>query len=278
MAAIDLILNVACLLLWLNWRSVRFVSVPAPPGISLAGTLKRTEPIRPRRWGSLGALVAILVLRSLFYRQIGAAVSWTPTLELGAVAIPFRSDQLARTFSFSCLGFALWLGGLYACLLLLSGLNDSLPDTDAVHRLIRLQLGVLDRLPPWVKILLPMAAASVLWPFIHLGLVKIGLLPAATSSWQIVRQSLVMGLASVLAWKHLIIGILALHVLNSYVYLGRAALWPFVTATALNLTRPMQTLPLRVGRVDFAPLLALLVVALLAEGLSAWLPRLYARP
>src|SRR4029434_3648575 len=100
MDVIDWILNLACVLLWLNWRSIRFTTVPQSIGVSLAGTLRRAEPIRAPRWSSLAALLAILFIRSLFYFQIGSAVNWTPTLELGAVALPFPSDHFQHSALF----------------------------------------------------------------------------------------------------------------------------------------------------------------------------------
>src|SRR5262245_56755859 len=104
MDIIDWILNLACVLLWLNWRSIRFTAVAQPIGVSLVGTLRRAEPLRTPRWSSLAALLAILFIRGLFYFQIGSAVNWTPTLQLGAVALPFRSDHFPRMVLFSILG------------------------------------------------------------------------------------------------------------------------------------------------------------------------------
>ena len=53
-------------------------------------------------------------------------------------------------------------------------------------------------------------------------------------------------------WKYFIVGILLLHLLNSYVYFGNHPFWNFVNATARNLLYPLRWLPLRVGKVDFA--------------------------
>ncbi len=275
MNAIDWILNLACVLLWLNWRSIRFTTVPPSIGVSLLGTLREAEPTRVPRWSSLAALLAILFIRSLFYRQIGSAINWTPTVELGALALSFRSDHLPRVLLFSFLGFGLWLCGLYSWLLLLSVVNGQTPDTDPWQRMIRLHLGRLERLLTPVKLLLPSLATILFWMAVHPLLRQQGLVPGAQSVGQLFLQAMLLGLSSVLFWKFLLIGLLVLHLINSYIYLGRIPLWQFVSATANHLLRPLSVLPLRVGRIDLAPLLGIAIVITVAETMSRWLPTLY---
>ena len=77
MGLIDFILNLAGLLLWLNWRSVRFDPLGKRTPATLIGTLRRAEPRRLRRWHLLAALGGLLLLRALFYWQIGSAAHWT---------------------------------------------------------------------------------------------------------------------------------------------------------------------------------------------------------
>ena len=73
MALIDFILNLAGLLLWLNWRSVRFDPLGRRTPATLIGTLRRAEPRRLRRWHLLAALGGLLLLRAVIYWQIGSA-------------------------------------------------------------------------------------------------------------------------------------------------------------------------------------------------------------
>src|SRR6266478_6429890 len=117
---IDFILNLACLLLWLNWRSLGADPLSKTTPATLAGTLRRAEPQRLRGWHLLAALGILLLLRALLYWQIGPAVNWTPTLRLAAIAISFRSDFLDRMLLFSGLSFGMALAVLYLSLLLLS--------------------------------------------------------------------------------------------------------------------------------------------------------------
>ncbi len=277
MDVIDWILNLACVLLWLNWQSIRFTRLPQSIGVSLAGTLRQAAPARAARWSSLGALVAILFIRSLFYLQIGSAVSWTPKLELGAVVLTFRSDQLQRMLLFSFLGCAVWLCGLYSWLLLLSVANSRMPDTDPWQRLIRLHLGRLERLPVFAKLALPSVAAILFWIAAHPLLAQQGLIPHARSQGQLVWQAALLGLSIALFWKLLVLGILSLHIVNSYLYLGRMPFWQFTTMTAKNLLRPLGFLPLRIGQIDLAPLAGIAIVLGIAELMNRWLPEIFQR-
>jgi hypothetical protein len=120
MALIDFILNLAGLLLWLNWRSVRFDPLGKRTPATLIGTLRRAEPKRLRRWHLLAALGGLLLLRAVFYWQIGSAAHWTGTLNLGVITLSFRSDFFARMLWFSIFSFGLTLGVFYLWLLLLS--------------------------------------------------------------------------------------------------------------------------------------------------------------
>src|SRR5262245_8909127 len=109
MAVLDFILNCACLLLWLNWRSRGLTGLPRSPGIGLIGTLRRAERSRADRWPSLVALAVLLLARAILYTQIGASLRWMPNLSLGPFALHFRTDDFGRMFLFSLLGFVRFL-------------------------------------------------------------------------------------------------------------------------------------------------------------------------
>ena len=61
------------------------------------------------------------------------------------------------------------------------------------------------------------------------------------------------------------IALLALYLVNSYVFLGDLALWTFVNNTARRLLHPLKPLPLRIGRVDLAPALAIVLILAACE-------------
>ncbi len=278
MSLIDFILNLAGLLLWLNWRA----GVPRPaavtPTVSLLSTLKQTEPPVASRHFFLAGLVGLVVARSFFYWHIGGATEWTPNLQLGAIALPFRSDlQFGWMLLYSLVSFGQALLVFCFWLLLLSVANHGVKDTDPYQRMLRQQLGWLETLPAWLKLVLPLLAGALLWMALNPLSLKLGLLPAPKSSAQCWEQSLVIGLATVLAWKFLLIGFWLLHLLNSYVYLGNHPFWNFVNTTSRNLLLPLRWLPLRLGKVDFAPLVALTLVFWIGEFAPRWLTELYRR-
>ena len=79
------------------------------------------------------------------------------------------------------------------------------------------------------------------------------------------------------AWKYLLAGLLFLGVLNTYLYLGNFSFWTFIQTTVGNLVRPLRWLPLRWGRIDLVPLLALGLVWFVFTYLEFGLNRLFAR-
>jgi uncharacterized protein YggT (Ycf19 family) len=273
----NLLLNIAGLLLWLNWRSLHLAPAPErAPAISLVSTLRKAEqPGRAARWASLAGLVLLLVTRSVLYWHIGSAVNWTPRLELGAINLHFRSDYFLRMLSFSFLSFAVILGGFYAWLLLVSFLNRRVSGDDPFQRLVRLHLGTVERWPSTLKLLLPMILVALLWGLASPVLVELGVAPNPSSAWHRWQQALLLGITSLLLWKFLLLGLCSLYLINCYVYLGRSSFWSFVQTTGSNLLWPLRRFPICVGKLDLSPLVAIALVLLLANWVADWLPRVY---
>ena len=273
---IDFLLNIVGLLLWFNWRASG-LRLAAPGVVSLAATIQRTEAIEPRRWFSFGCLIALLIIRALLYCQIGSKVNWIATLDLTAIALPFRSDLLSRMFLFSLLSFFVSLAAVYASLLLLSVINEKSRTTDYFSRLITLQLGWIGRWVWPLRFLLAPIAAGLLWMSASWLFVRLGILPAprnATHAWQIAG---IMALCILVAWKYVVVIFLGLHLVNTYVYLGSSSFWQFVTLTGNRLCLPLRWLPLRIGKLDLAPALLIVGVLIGAHYASAQLVQLYRR-
>jgi uncharacterized protein YggT (Ycf19 family) len=256
---LDLLLNVIALLLWLNWRGMGFHR-PGPYRSSLLHTLRIATPPRPRRWRYLAGLLLLLVGRALLYRHFGSPAHWVPHLPLAVISLPFRSDLLGRMMLFSGLSFLLTFAVCYLWLLLISVVNRGLDDTNPVQRLVRLHLGWIESTPAFLKIAGPLLVTALLWLVLHPLFANLGLVPAARSFWQMLWQGSVLALATVLAWKYLLLGVLGLHFLTSYVHLGDSPFWQFVSATGSNLLKPLRIVPLRAGKIDLAPIAALAVV------------------
>ena len=275
MGLIDFILNLAGLLLWLNWRSVRFDPLGKRTPATLIGTLRRAEPRRLRRWHLLAALGGLLLLRALFYWQIGSAARWTGILNLSVITLSFRSDYFVRMLLFSIFSFGLTLGVFYLWLLLLSILAG--PELLPFHRLVRMPLGGIDRWARGVKFLLPLIVTATFWWLASWLLAWLQVIPEPVSPAHRIEESLVIGLSSYLAWKYLAGALLVLHLLNSYIYFGKHPFWGYVNAGAQTLLSPLRALPLRVGKADFAPVVGIVLVFLAAELAGRGLVLLYGK-
>jgi uncharacterized protein YggT (Ycf19 family) len=268
MAFIDFILNITGLLLWLNWRATRSTGTTKPPAISLLSTLRRVEMAGAKRWLLLVGLIGVLLLRAPVYWWIGPGAGWTPQLPLNVVAIPFRSDLLDRMLIFSFLSFGLALAAFYLWLLLLSMVNRHVADTDPWQRMVRFQLGWPERWPLILKLVLPLCMATLLWLALAPLFKKLGIIPPPKSPREVWQQGIVFGLAAYLIWKYLVAGVLLLYLVNSHLYLGTNPFWNYANVTARNLLAPLRGLPLHLGRVDFAPLVAVALVFLI-DGFSS---------
>jgi hypothetical protein len=275
MAPLDFILNLAALLLWLNWLSLHSDPLARARAASLIGTLRKADPAGPRRWKSVTALAALLLFRAVFYWQFSPSLHWTPKLSLGIITLYFRGDFFGRMLLFSLLSFAFTLAVFYLWLLLLSVVNSRVPDADPLQKLVRLHFKWLERWPKAIKLLLPFLLGALGWLLLHPLLAWVAIVPKVKLTAQLLQQSALIGAAAYLAWKYLIVGILLLHLLNSYVYLGNHFFWNFVNATARNLLFPLRWLPLRLGKMDFVPVIGIALVFFVCETVSrlpAWLP------
>jgi uncharacterized protein YggT (Ycf19 family) len=268
---VDFILNLAGLLLWLNWRSIRFDPLAKRTPATLMGTLRPAAPQKLRRWHLLVFLAGLLFLRAVIYRWI--APFWIGKLDLGVIVTPFRSDWFLGILTFSFLSFGLTLGVFYIGLLFLSLLSGP----DPIHSLVKIPLGRVDGWPRWAKILLPLFGAAVLWWLASWLLVWLQILPPSVSVAQRLEQSVVIGLDSYLVWKFPAGALLSLYLLNSYIYFGRHPFWKYVSVTAQKILVSLKKIPLRAGKVDFAPVVAMGLLFLLAEFAGRGLNYLYVR-
>ena len=87
----------------------------------------------------------------------------------------------------------------------------------------------------------------------------------------LIAQGLLVGAGLFLTLKYLLPAFLFLHLLVSYIYLGTNPFWDFVSTTASNLLRPLRAL--RFGKLDFAPVVGILLLFVLLQ----WLPNFVLR-
>jgi uncharacterized protein YggT (Ycf19 family) len=275
MSLLDSILNLVGLLFWIHARAASFRGAGAPSRLSLISALKRTEPSRAR-WFSLGALAALIFFRALFYWQLGAPIDWRPRISLAAIVLTFRSDLFTRMLLYSMLSFVFTLLIFYFWLLLLSMMNSRMSNSDPIQKLVRQHLGWLEDWPIFLKIFLPPLMAAGCWTLLHPLLVMARIVPTVSLA-HLLEQSAIIGVAAWLTWKYLIATVLVLHVLGSYVYFGHLHLWTYLSVTAKAILRPLRWIPLRLPRVDFAPLVMIALVFFLAELSERGLAAIYQR-
>ncbi|HEY4415761.1 MAG TPA: hypothetical protein VGO57_08720 [Verrucomicrobiae bacterium] len=272
MGIIDFILNLAGLLLWLNWRSLRFDPLAKRTPATLMGTLRPASPERLRRWHLLLFIAVLLLVRALLYRWIGPMFPWVAKLDLGVVILPFRSDSFPKILTFSCFSFGLALGTFYVWLLLLSLLKGP----DPIHRLVKIPLGRVDDWPNGVKIVLPFLITALGWLLASWLCVWLQVIPPSVSVSHRLWESLIIGLTSYISWMVPLYAILLLHLLSSYIYFGQHPFWNYNTMIARKILAPLKALPLRIGRVDFAPALAMVAIFFAGKYALIGLTRLFA--
>ena len=276
MSWVDIILNIAGLLLWLNWRAGKIDPLGKRAPATLVGTLRQAVPSRAWRWNLPVFLGALLFVRALIYWQIGPALRWSGTLNLGVISLSFRSDRFGLILLFSLLSFLVSLGILYSCLLLLSLLKGPKP----IQEFVRLQLGRIDDWHPGVKLALPLIVTTIGWWAASWALVSLRIIPQPVSPVCRIEQSLIIAVQGYLIWKFPIAALLVLHLLNNYIYFGPHPIWNYSNVTANTLLRPLKNLkwlPLRIGKVDLTPIVGIAVVFFVGEFASRALRHLYLR-
>lgn len=183
----------------------------------------------------MASLGTLLILRAVFYWNIGPALKWTATINLVPVSLPMRSDLFPLMLGYSFASFGLTVGLYYSWLLMLSVINRNAPPDDVIHKFVRMQLGMFDRLPAGVKLLLPVVLAAVAWAVSVPFLEHYGILPRHVSKLHLIQQYLVVGLSAILGWRGILIALLVAHVVTTYIFLGDQPVWKYVEMSGRNL-------------------------------------------
>ena len=263
MGIVDFILNMAGLLLWFGWKSSRSQLVVPNAGVSLLATLKRAD-VRQQRGHLLPLLLGLLLIRGLVYWQIGSAVGWAATLHLSPVTITFPSRYPGPMFLYSFLSFGLTLLHAFLWLAILSLLHPAKVESPQ-NRFVQTQLGWMDRLPGFLRPLVPGVMAFAAWLAIAPLLSVVKLNPNAVNFGHIAQQGAVIAAGLYVAVKFLVALLLLTQLVNTYVYLGADTIWAYVQTTAATLLRPLHWGPLRSGRFDVMPVVGIVLVFVIAE-------------
>ena len=270
MSAIDFLLNLAGLLLWVSWRSLYYDPLTKSSPVTLVGTLRRAEPRRVKGAQLALVLPCLIVARAVLYWLIGSPANWTPKINLVLIVLPFRGDLPVPVFVYSCLSFIRVLIVLYFWLFTLEAINRGGVEVNPIQKLIRLHIGRIAGWPWAVQLVVPPLLVVVLWMAMEPLLTRIGVVAPARSPAHLVEQGLLVGLGLVLSLKYLLSAFLLLHLVSSYVYLGTSPFWEFVASTSGKIIAPLRRLPLQLARIDLAPVLGVVLILYLLE----WLPNL----
>ena len=254
------ILNLTGLLLWITWRAG---TMPRPkPRNSFTGPTPSPGSIFKHSWIYLTALVALLGLRAVFYHQFGPGLDWIPQLNLLNIFHPFKSDSLPHALAYSVLSFGHWLAALYFCLALLATVQPQSEATGQWREFLKAQFSVLGRLPVFAQWLLVIA---MVFGFRFGEASWIQSLEEVSTP---VNHLPLLVLLDLRASVYLIMALLALYLLNSYVYFGEQMFWKTVNESGKRLLVPLRILPWESDKVDFAPVVALAIACGLSHVLT----------
>jgi uncharacterized protein YggT (Ycf19 family) len=261
-SAADFILNLVGLLLWLRWRSLTLASRQttnsAPAGAATTSTTADA-------WGCLVGLAGLLVLRAWFYRQLGTSIDWVPKLDLGLIVLPFRSDRFHPILLFSALSFArVWIL-FYFWLAVLALCQNREHEPQPILKWVRLHLGWVGRKHWSIQATVLLGLVALGWLSAYPLLAHLDIVGPASSPLALAGQCLLVAFSLLFSLKLLLPVLLLVYFLTSYVYLGKSPWWDFVGASARVLLIPLKRLPLRAGRLDLAPLVAVILLLLLLQ-------------
>ena len=149
MSLIDFILNLAGLLLWLNWLSLRFDPLAKTAPATLVGTLRRADPAGPKRWQLAAGLVAAAYRARVLLLADRPGVALDPSARLVRSSIfPSAAIILGRMllFSFPQLCLSPWRFFISGCCCFRWS-NPGVPDTDPLQKLVRVHFGWVESWP-----------------------------------------------------------------------------------------------------------------------------------
>ena len=274
MGLLDFILNLVGLLLWFNWRAARFDPLSKFTPATLAGTLRRAEKTSLKRWHLPLALAGLIVIRALIYNvlysEFGSELNWAGKVDVGTLSIPFcgKASSLLTMLLYSFYSFGVTLTVFLLWILFLSILKSGASETDSLRQFLRLHLGKTETWSCVVKLFLPLLLIVPVWWSGSWLLTYWEILPHVSGLLPRFEQALIVGLGSYLAWKYLIVGVLLLYFVSSYVYFGKQPFWQHLDVIARLLLTPLRPLPLRFGKLDFAPIVAIGIVLLFTQAVE----------
>ena len=259
MEFINLLLNLLAWWLWAGAFVFPRYAVRSSQPLTLLSTLRSESPQGFGRYVLLVALLGLIGLRAVAYWNFAPPGSALPQLDFGIVSVSFRTDSLAQMGCYSVASFAVFLYVYYLCVFGLSLTCRQRTRVDSIENLVNQQLNRAAYWHPGIKLAAGTGGGVLIWIIFGAIMVRLGALPGDWSFGTLLLQSPIMAASLWLFFVIVVLGVIAFHLLHSYVYLGEQALWKFIDECAKFYLSPFRSLPLLVGRFDFSPILGILV-------------------
>jgi len=258
MLVIDFILNLAAWILLVN-GSMQFGNredLQRP--LTLLGTLKVPKPSIREAWVLVSVAVVILFLKALLLHYLGAPQDTTMHLRFLLLNVFFKTGSfvsmgwmgVASFLKFTLMAY-IWLWVLW-----------SLSRKDLAENLVesfRSGLGYLTRVPFALQPVLLILIGMIGWGVLGLCFGAFGVLPTSIPFPLLIWQAFWISLSAWVGVYWLWVLLMVLYLIHSYVYLGKWEGWDWLEGVGDKLLLPLKKLPLQWARIDFAPLLFLLL-------------------
>lgn len=258
-------------LAWYLWASA-FVfpryAVKSSQPLTLLSTLRAETPQSFGRVFALSGLLVLLGLRAVGYWNFSQDPFAHLSVDFGVLVVSFKTDSLAHMGLYSVGSFLVFLLIYYTWVVGLSVTNRQRARVDSIENLIDQQIGGIASWHPANKVGALFGVGVVLWIVFGILLHLASVLPEEWSPLAVIWQSPFVALSLTLWVAKVIFALIALHFLNSYVYLGEHPVWAYIDKTAKVYLTPFRRLPLVVGRFDFAPIVGFLFYWWLFGGLG----------
>jgi len=212
---VDFILNLAGLLLWINWRAARLTIEQA----ETCDAHRHIAPAPRRHDFDIGTCLrhrraAGFARAVLLADRLGCGLGWK--LDLGVTTIFFRSNLFGEILLFS-VSVCANARNFYLWLLLLSILSG--PQT--IHRLVKIQLGEIDGWRRWIEIYFASGGDWHCFGGWQAGRSHGCIQNQRSAAAQRIEEALVIGFSSYLVWKFSLAHCSRYTCLNSYIYFGK---------------------------------------------------------
>lgn len=258
MSVIDFILNLAAWILLVN-GSMQFgdrENLHRP--LTLLGTLKVPKPTIREAWVLFSVAAVLLVLKSLLLHYLGAPLDTTMHLNFLLLNIFFKTGSMVSMGWMGVASFLKFTLMAYIWLWVLWRISRK----DSAEQLVgslKAGLGFVGRMPMVVQPILLIFFGMIGWFLVGLSFGAFGVLPTSIPLPLLIWQAFWISISAWVGVYWMMLLLMMIYLLHSYVYLGSWEGWDWIEGMGDRLLLPLKKLPLQWARIDFAPLLFLLL-------------------